>query len=161
MMTHAHLTSLDRSLIQQRLNEEESFRSIGRELGKDPTTIAKEVKVHIQFRQSGCYGMPYNNCLNRNQCPAQQLCGNKSCKRYCRFCNSHSCASHCSAYQAETCTKLAKLAKSYRTEQNEPLFYAIGICRFSSDDGDIPEVREILKAADRRMYLDKQKSKKK
>lgn len=59
------------------------------------------------------------------------------------------------------CTKLAKLAKSYRTEQNEPLFYAIGICRFSSADGDIPEVREILKAADRRMYLDKQKSKKK
>ena len=108
MMTHSHLTSLDRSLIQQRLNEEESFRSIGRELGKDPTTIAKEVKVHIQFKQSGCYGMPYNNCLNRNQCPAQQLCGNKSCKRYCRFCNSHSCASHCSAYQAETCTKLAK-----------------------------------------------------
>ena len=108
MMTHSHLTSLDRSLIQQRLNEEESFRSIGRELGKDPTTIAKEVKVHIQFRQSGCYGMPYNNCFNRNQCPAQHLCGNKSCKRYCRFCNSHSCASHCSAYQAEACTKLAK-----------------------------------------------------
>lgn len=58
------------------------------------------------------------------------------------------------------CTQLAKLAKSYRTEQNEPLSYAIGLCRFSSDDGDIPEVREILKAADRRMYLDKQKSKK-
>lgn len=59
------------------------------------------------------------------------------------------------------CTELEKLAKSYRTEQSEPLCYAIGICRFSSDEGDIPEVREILKAADRRMYIDKQKSKKK
>ena len=71
MMTHSHLTSLDRSLIQQRLNEEESFRSIGRELGKDPTTIAKEVKIHIQFRQSGCYGTAYNNCFHRSHCPAQ------------------------------------------------------------------------------------------
>lgn len=108
MMTHAHLTFLDRSLIQQRLNEEVPFRSIGKELGKDPTTIAKEIKAHIQFRKTGCYGRPYNNCFHRKQCPAQHLCGNKACKRYCRFCNSHSCASYCSAYQAEACTRLAK-----------------------------------------------------
>lgn len=57
------------------------------------------------------------------------------------------------------CAKLARLAKSYRTEQSDSLFYAIGICRFSRNDGDIPEIREILQAADKRMYADKQKSK--
>lgn len=85
MNKHTHLTSNDRSIIQQKLTERESFKSIGRELGKDPTTISKEVKHHIQFKQTGCYGKAFNNCLNRKDCTAQHLCGNKRCTRQCRF----------------------------------------------------------------------------
>lgn len=108
MNKNIHLTSDDRSLIQQKLAEGESFKAIARELGKDPTTISKEVKNHIQFHKKGCYGKPHNNCLNRVGCAAQHLCGNRTCRRYCCFCSSHRCASLCSVYQAVICSRLAK-----------------------------------------------------
>lgn len=108
MNKHTHLTSNDRSIIQQKLTERESFKSIGRELGKDPTTISKEVKHHIQFKQTGCYGKAFNNCLNRKDCTAQHLCGNKRCTRQCRFCQAHTCSALCPAFQIEVCPKLSK-----------------------------------------------------
>ncbi len=66
MNKNKHLILEERNIIEQRLNERESFKGIARELLRDPTTIAKEVKNHIQFRQTGCYGKPFNNCLIRN-----------------------------------------------------------------------------------------------
>lgn len=47
MNKNRHLFQEERSIIEQRLMEKEFFKSIGCELGKDPTTIAKEVKNHI------------------------------------------------------------------------------------------------------------------
>lgn len=103
-----HLLQEERNIIEQRLMERESFKSIGRELGKDPTTIAKEVRSHIQFRKTGCYGKTFNNCLNRKDCTAQHLCGNKKCTRYCNFCNAHPCSSLCPEYHQEICSGLSK-----------------------------------------------------
>ena len=37
-------------VIEKRLDASVSFRAIGIELGKDPTTIAKEVKKHRVFQ---------------------------------------------------------------------------------------------------------------
>lgn len=65
MNKNKHLTQEERSIIEQRLIEKESFKSIGGELGKAPTTIAEEVKNHILFRKTGHYGMPFNNSLFR------------------------------------------------------------------------------------------------
>ena len=56
MNKNRHLTQEERIIIESWLQKKESFKSIGRELGKDPTTIAKEVKNHIQFKQTGAYG---------------------------------------------------------------------------------------------------------
>jgi IS30 family transposase len=108
MNKNRHLLQEERSIIEQRLMEKESFKSIGRELGKDPTTIAKEVRSHIQFRKTGCYGRTFNNCLNRKGCTAQHLCGNQRCKRYCSFCNAHPCSSLCPEYCQEICSRLSK-----------------------------------------------------
>ncbi|SHJ08720.1 Helix-turn-helix domain-containing protein, partial [Butyrivibrio fibrisolvens DSM 3071] len=47
MAKNAHLTLDDRSTIEVSLREGDSFTDIGRELGKDPSTIAKEIKNHI------------------------------------------------------------------------------------------------------------------
>ncbi|AUS96087.1 hypothetical protein CDQ84_17605 [Clostridium thermosuccinogenes] len=58
-----HLTQKERNIIEQRLISRKSFKSIARELGNDPTTISKEVKNHIQFRETGCYGRVFNNCM--------------------------------------------------------------------------------------------------
>lgn len=42
IIKNIHLTLEDRNTIEQRLKVRESIKAIGRELSKDPTTIAKE-----------------------------------------------------------------------------------------------------------------------
>lgn len=108
MNKNRHLTREERNIIEVGLRKKESFKSIGRELGKDPTTIAKEVRNHIQYRKTGCYGKPFNDCLNRKKCTAQHLCGNRKCNRYCRFCNTHPCSTLCPDYHQQICSRLSK-----------------------------------------------------
>jgi len=108
MDKNRHLNQEGRNIIEQRLLRKESFKSIGSELGKDPTTIAKEVKSHIQFRKTGCYGRAFNDCLFRKGCTAQHLCGNRKCTRYCCFCNAHPCSSLCPDYHQQICSRLSK-----------------------------------------------------
>lgn len=107
MDKHSHLTFDDRLKIQKHITEGKSFKFIAGELGKDPTTISKEIKNHIQFLKTGCYGKVHNDCLNRMDCTALHLCGNKRCRHYCRFCITHRCASLCPEYQLEVCSRLS------------------------------------------------------
>ena len=44
-----HLTFDERQTIKNMLDKRESFKSIARELGRDCTTISKEIKNHIIF----------------------------------------------------------------------------------------------------------------
>lgn len=108
MNKNKHLTLEDRIIIEQKLKERETFKGIARELGKDPTTIAKEVKNHIQFRKTGCYGKAFNDCLFRKNCTLRHLCGSRRCRRNCSFCKTHSCSTLCSHYQREVCQTLSK-----------------------------------------------------
>ena len=79
MNSFKHLTQEERNIIEQRLIGRESFKSISREPGKDPTTIAKEVKNHIQFRKTGCYGRMFNDCKYRIDCSVKHLYGSLRC----------------------------------------------------------------------------------
>ena len=45
MAKNAHLVLDERATIEVRLRERASFTEIGRELGKDPSTISKEVRT--------------------------------------------------------------------------------------------------------------------
>lgn len=49
MNKNKHLTQSDRLMTEHHLNNKLSFKAIGRDLFKDPTTISKEVKNHISF----------------------------------------------------------------------------------------------------------------
>ena len=62
MNKHTHLNLDARILIETLLNQQHSFKSIARHLGKDCTTISKEVKSHICFEKSGTYGRSFNDC---------------------------------------------------------------------------------------------------
>lgn len=108
MTKNIHLTSNDRSMIQQCLTERKSFKHMARELGKDPTTISKEVRNHVQFKKTGCYGMTFNSCSTRKSCPVKHLCGNLRCNRHCKFCATYPCSKLCPDYQLEVCKKLSK-----------------------------------------------------
>ena len=49
MAKNAHLVLDDRAIIEVRLRERASFTEIGRELGKDPYTISKEVRLYVKI----------------------------------------------------------------------------------------------------------------
>ena len=51
MAKNAHLTYDDRLTIQSSFADHLSFKAIGLILGKDPSTIAKEVKGHIKIEK--------------------------------------------------------------------------------------------------------------
>ena len=109
MNKNKHLLLSERLLIEQHLNNRMSFKGIGKELSKDPTTIAKEVKSHIYFKNSGAYGRPFNDCINRNSCTSTNICGKPICRdRSCNFCAATSCTTRCIVYQKEICRHLSK-----------------------------------------------------
>lgn len=109
MANNKHLTEEERKIIADRLKDNESFKSIGNEIGKDCTTIAKEIKKHITISQTGCTGKVYNNCRHRFHCDVACLCDECTYRRMinrCRFCNK--CNSICEKYGPDPCPKLNK-----------------------------------------------------
>ena len=108
MTKNKHLTQEDRIIIEQRLTKGESFKGIGRELGKDPTTISKEIRNHLQFKKSGAYGKVFNDCLIRKDCGIRGLCNKSRCNRVCCFCGTYSCSRLCTDYRQEVCQKVLK-----------------------------------------------------
>lgn len=107
MAIYKHFTLSERINIEYYLKEGYSFKAIGRELNRDCTTIAKEVKNHINYKKTGGYGRAFNNCLLRHDCGYSKLCANPGCNhRYCRFCSK--CSSFCKDFKEEKCLKLQK-----------------------------------------------------
>ncbi|MCR4937063.1 MAG: helix-turn-helix domain-containing protein, partial [Lachnospiraceae bacterium] len=85
MAKNAHLTYDERLTIQSSLADRLSFKAIGLILGKDPSTIAKEVKGHLKIEEKGSF----NPCLHRKTCiHKKDVC--KPCKmkygQNCRTC---------------------------------------------------------------------------
>ena len=50
---YQHLTLEQRIEIQECLSHGMTFQTIGKRIGKDQTTVSREVKRHILIRQSG------------------------------------------------------------------------------------------------------------
>ena len=106
---HAHLTEEERYAIKNGLESGDSFKEIARVIGKDCTTISKEVKNRRVFQKKGCLGQAFNDCANRFGCTAGGLCPDKRCKgRSCRTCTKQRCFDICSEYNREFCELLTK-----------------------------------------------------
>ena len=102
MAKHKHLTLDERYKIQNMLDSKESFSSIAKHLGRDRSTISKEVRNHISFKQSGCMGRPFNDCIHRTTCDRYD------CPKGCPGCKGRLCGScirHCSKYEKEICKR--------------------------------------------------------
>lgn len=94
-MKNKHLSFSDRLEIEKGLNERQSFKQIGKNIGKDCTTVSKEIKNHIIYKDSGAVGRPFFDCTYRHNCPYKRKgtrCNQKLCKHY----------------QKEKCLKLSK-----------------------------------------------------
>ena len=107
-----HLTAEARKFIENSLNQKMNCTNIAKALGKDPTTISKEVKTHaITWRKGILNGRNYNNCKHQFNCKKTALC--TSCevsKRYafCRSCII--CNQHCPDFEPITCFRRKKAA---------------------------------------------------
>ena len=107
MAKNSHLTLSDRIAIEVGLRERKSFSAIALELGKDPTTISKEVRTHIKLKQAG----GYNPCIVRKDCRHYgDLC--RPCKfaygKSCSSCFKTKCFEICRDFQQAGCKKLTK-----------------------------------------------------
>mgnify|MGYP002858666559 CR=1 FL=1 len=109
MAMYKHLNLDGRCTLSAMLKEQRSFKEIGEELGKDPTTISKEVRNHMVFEKTGAYGRPYNSCIHRYSCDRRMVCGKCTSTRnysFCRTCKE--CNFHCPDFEQETCNRLEK-----------------------------------------------------
>lgn len=105
-----HMTMDDRIVIEKGLDQKRSLRSIAAQLGKDPTTISKEIKKHRSFHEHNHFNEPRNKCALAKDCRKKNICGTYApiCKKMCRLCNH--CNSHCEEFTPRSyhCAQLDK-----------------------------------------------------
>jgi IS30 family transposase len=106
---HAHLTEDERYSIKHGLDRGDSFKAIARDIGKDCTTISKEIKNRRVFERKGCLGQAFNDCVNRFGCTAGGLCPDRRCRgKSCRTCTKRRCFDMCADYKREFCELLKR-----------------------------------------------------
>lgn len=107
MAKNAHLTLSERIEIEKALRDRTSFTEIGASIGKDPSTISKEVRNHIVVRDGGSRCNPCihrHNCKhNRDVCPSCNYWWDMNCSK----CKT-SCFKLCRDFKEEFCPQLRK-----------------------------------------------------
>ena len=106
MAKNAHLTYDDRLTIQSSIADHLSFKAIGLILGKDPSTIAKEVKGHIKIEVKGSF----NPCLHQKTCTHKKDVCKPCIKKFsqnCRTC-TEACYEICPDFEEKHCLALLK-----------------------------------------------------
>ena len=109
MGKYKHLTLVDRALIEEKLKQKQRVATIAKVLGKDPTTITKEILLHATTKRNGVPGRNYNNCKNQFHCKKTCLCTSCNAPRrysYCHFCSM--CNRVCPDFDPLICVRLTK-----------------------------------------------------
>ncbi len=99
-----HLSLDDRYYIEEALNQKCLLKEIAKNLGKDPTTISKEIRrnriVSSRLKQA-----EYISCTNKKDCTQKHIC-NKSCDQLCKKCKILNCYRCCPDYAPVKCSNL-------------------------------------------------------
>ena len=105
-----HLTYSDRVYIEQELIQYSSFRSIAETLGKNPSTISKEVRLHAVETLIGASRYPRCNLCNHfGKCKDTVLmCTGCSTQRCWQCSVNRKLSEGCKDYDPFSCPKLAK-----------------------------------------------------
>lgn len=111
-----HIDLSGRIRIEQGLNNGESFRTIARNLNKDPSTISKEVRRHSVIKERKPDAFAPIPCANNydaskpkaNVCKILHGCGDNECTHKCVNCRKARCSEICNHYKPRQCEKLAK-----------------------------------------------------
>lgn len=109
MSKQKHLTIDERTTIEVELGKRNSFKAIALLIGKDCTTVSKEIRAHRIPEKTGAYGKSFNDCLNsyNHSCMIKHICERcTSPKRPCWSCGK--CLENCISYRKYSCPKLNK-----------------------------------------------------
>lgn len=111
---YKHLTLDDRITIQKCLKDKCTFAEIAEAIGKDPSTISKEIRGHRIEKETGTRSRPFNPCMGRTDCIMQRKAcaecyetynwNNRDC--YCSLCGK--CNESCPDFIEEKCKVLSK-----------------------------------------------------
>jgi len=104
-----HLTLDQRIEIEKVLTENKSFSAIAKLIGKDPSTISKEIRLHARTKERPDAGYTNPPCINRKNCKLTCLC-DEQCGTLCKICKKQDmrCIDVCPNYQTAECEKLKK-----------------------------------------------------
>ena len=106
MNDKTHLDSNARGNIEQCLNTGMSFKQIAGVIGKDCTTVSREIRRHRVSVFKGAPGRVFNDCESRADCLARGICLECDKKNLCRNCGK--CLDHCPYYRKEICPRLIR-----------------------------------------------------
>ena len=105
MAKNKHLTDSERMQIEVCLKERTSIKKIAAKLGKDKSTISREIRTRALPSDKGAPYRIHNRCVKRYDCQASQLCMDRpDCVKRCSTCKL--CNEVCRDYEEETCQKL-------------------------------------------------------
>ena len=78
-----HLSLSERFDIENSLSTRKSFKEIARSIGKDCTTISREIRNHYVVKNTGGIGRQFNNCIYRSTCPNRgKNCNLNNCTKF-------------------------------------------------------------------------------
>lgn len=106
MAKNAHLTYDERLTIQRSLAEHLSFKEIGLIIGKDPSTISKEIKGHLTIVEKGSF----NPCVHRQECTHKGDTCKPCTQKYSKNCKScdGACYKSCQDFEQKHCLTIQK-----------------------------------------------------
>ncbi len=104
-----HLTFEQRVDIEKGLTENKSFAEIARMIGKDPSTVSKEVRLHAHIKERPDSDYTNPPCIHRKGCKMKFLC-DEQCSTVCKLCRKQGtrCIDICPVYETAECEKLKK-----------------------------------------------------
>jgi IS30 family transposase len=101
---HTHLTLDERKIIQAGIENNSTKADIARTIGKDATTVAKEIRKHRSFKPRNTYNRPI-------LCGKQGNCNHKPCNKHCDMFDEPKCNRRDKSPGA--CNKCEKMGKCH------------------------------------------------
>ena len=107
-MKNKHMNQHDRLIIENGLNNCFSFKAITLKLGKDCTTISKELRTNMVHCDISYYGRVFNNCIHRSFCIKEDVCDTCHLSKPKRCHSFDFCRDECQDFVEEICPRLSK-----------------------------------------------------
>ena len=104
-----HLTYEQRCTILEEIKKGTTLKDIAEKVGKDPTTVSKEVKLHRYLKENKSNKKGGGlHCINYYKCSVRNLCGGTTCSGFCKSCSIVNCSKKCNAYVEDICKQTTR-----------------------------------------------------